>query len=190
MKMNLGENMYIFLASNRHNEIADNLVISAHGGIRKKNSPQFTVPNNFVLQFYSDHGKVTDDFGLHNFANGGRNSQMRGLLGPNNQCYDYDLSKYQGRHNNANESYESIMSNQKLPEERRRGQFHQLNNVRDILDQGMQFPEVKKYTDFDVLTIRNRFGSGGVKLSEALRMLVDRNLYYRVVHCYFCRSFY
>ena len=183
MKIEVGDNMYLFLCSGKEDEYAEQLVISAHGGIRKTRSPTFTIPYG-VLQFYSDHGVVTDDFGLQNFAIGGKNGQKRDTLQFGDTCYNYDLSKYQGRHNKANETYESILKNQRYVHELRMNQQYAISNV-----EGYRIPPGTAATNFDVLTIRNRFFHKSMNLKRALDE-VGRIHQYQNIQCYFCRSFY
>ena len=156
------------------------LVISAHGGIKKNNSPTFFTKWG-TLHFYSVHGKVTDDLGIRNFCSGGKEDQRTESLGPNSRCYNYDLSKYQGRHNKAGETYESIEKDQDYTDI-----FNQM-----LLEAGDKAPAGSKMMmNFDVLTIRNRWNTGGnVVLSAALEA-VGKLHQYTDVHCYFCRSFY
>lgn len=160
---------------------APSLVISAHGGITKKNSPTFNTKWG-TLHFYSEHGEVTDDLGIRNFCTGGKESQRttgKGLP-PTSLCFDYDLSKYQGSHNKAGETYGSIEEAQSYVDS-----FNQL-----LIEAGDRAPKGSKMmVDFDVLTIRNRWNNKNVTLSQALAAVGALNKY-DDVHCYFCRSFY
>lgn len=154
------------------------LVISAHGGIENK-SPTFHIKWG-KLHFYSAHGHVTDDLGIKNFCLGGRETQRAESLSAPAQCFDYDLSKYQGKHNTAGESYDSIESAQDYVDD-----YNQM-----LVEAGDRAPlGAKPMVDFDVLTIRNRWNNKNVTLSSALKA-VGKLHRYSDVHCYFCRSFY
>ncbi len=174
----IGDTMYLFRMPG--NPDCDTLVISAHGGIKSKNSPTFQVPEGTTLQYYSEHGVVTDDLGIRNFATGGKQNQRTDAISGPARSYNYDLSKYQGKHNKAGETYESIESAQDYVT-----QFREIAQA--ARSQGVAVPYSP--TDFDVLTIRNRWWISGMTLSAALTA-VAKTKTYSIVHCYFCRSFY
>lgn len=169
----------MFLIKKSATAYALSLVISAHGGIKKNNSPQFHTKWG-TLHFYSVHGTVTNDKGIRNFCYGGPETQRTESLVATSQCYDYDLSKYQGSHNKSGETYESIEKVQDYTDK-----FNQM-----LLEAGDRAPlNSKIMVDFDVLTIRNRWNNKNVILSAALEAVgkLDK---YAEVHCYFCRSYY
>jgi hypothetical protein len=158
---------------------APSLVISAHGGIKENGAPTFHTKWG-TLHFYSVHGQATDDLGIRNFCSGGKDNQRTESIVATSNCYDYDLSKYQGKHNNVGESYESIEGSQNYVDD-----FNEL-----LLQAGDRAPKgSKQMVDFDVLTIRNRWYNKNVTLSQALSAIGKLNQY-ADVHCYFCRSFY
>jgi hypothetical protein len=168
-----GGQMYLF--RNSEFAYARRLVISAHGGIRKTLSPTFRVLTE-TLVFYSDHGVATDDFGLANFATGGKAGQKKQTINPGQVCYDYELSKYQGKHNKAGETYDSIDKNQKY--------------AKEMVGFSKGMKSQYTFEEYDVLTIRNRHLNGpGVTLKKALDTIRMYNNY-QEIHCYFCRSFY
>ncbi|MDF9799877.1 hypothetical protein OKW21_005140 [Catalinimonas alkaloidigena] len=176
------DNMYLFLGSGDESVYATSLVISAHGGIRKTRSPEFTVPYG-ALQFYSEHGDATYDEGIDTFIGGGNINKKQELITQGKKCYNYDLTKYQGKHNKANETYESIQTYQETAK-------NIVKAKEAILSSGKNVPGAyANYTNFDVLTIRNRRFQAGVNLENALQAvgLVHK---YTIIHCYFCRSFY
>jgi hypothetical protein len=176
-KVDIDGKMYLIKKS--QNSYAPSLVISAHGGIKQNGSPTFHTRWG-TLHFYSVHGQVTNDLGIRNFCTGGKESQRTESLAATAKCFDYDLSKYQGKHNKAGETYESIEADQDYVD-----QFNAL-----LVEAGDRAPAGSKMmVDFDVLTIRNRWNSRNVTLSAALSAVGGLNQY-SDVHCYFCRSFY
>lgn len=176
----IGSKMY--LITKTAGAYADNLVISAHGGIDKNKPPVFSVKSS-RLYFYSIHGQATSDLGISNFIYGGRITQRAEIIEPGGNCFDYSLSKYQGMHAGKKgkpaETYESIEKSQNYVDE-----YNQL-----LVEAGDQAPVGSiPAKDFDVLTIRNRWWSSDVTLKNTLEA-VSRIRVYPVVHCYFCRSF-
>lgn len=167
--------MYLFTRA--PGQYADTLVISAHGGIELRLQPKFTISSG-TLHFYSHHGETTDDLGIRNFIHGGKASQRVESLSAGDACYDYYLSKYQGRHGNPDETYESIEAAQRYVDEHNA-------MLRAAGDRAPK--DAVSATPFDVLTIRNRLWSQNVQLSTALKE-VQKVHAYRDIHCYFCRS--
>jgi hypothetical protein len=163
----IGEKMLLFQATK--NKFADNLVISAHGGIAKK--AKADCRNTFYgarLNFYVEHGIALYDDGLSMFYNPAvYTPKIKTITYPNNLYYNYDLSKYQGRHNNEGETY-------------------------DRIEKGVEYSKkaFKEAEVYDVLTMRNRYFMGkNVTLKDALENIFKLHPY-RQVHCSFCRSFY
>jgi hypothetical protein len=192
MQEDIGQNLYLFRAD--PNAYADELVISAHGGISKSNPRTFTVQWGRLI-FYSAHGTVTDDYGIAKFVFGGPTQQQSQILNLNDTCYDYELSKYQGKHasntdGTQREPYSLIAERQAYVAE---------YNQR-LTEAGPSAPPGSQAaTPFDVLTVRSRNDFAGarrvtgtntsVRLSAALEAVGQRHQY-TTVHCYFCRSTY
>lgn len=178
-------NMYLFLGSGNAGVFADSLVISAHGGIRKTRSPTFRIQYG-QLQFYSEHGEPATDFGIEDFKRGdGRTANRKTKpLNIGEECWNYDLSKYQGKkHNKAGEDYDSIEAAQASTNTI-------VNQREEARKQGKKIPGIyESYKNFDVLTIRNKYLEPGVNLQQALHE-VGKIHKYNLIHCYFCRSFY
>lgn len=176
----IGKKMY--LLTRQAGQYANMLVISAHGGISEKKQPTFN--NKYgTLHFYSVHGHVTDDLGIRNFIFGGKASQLVESIVADRPCFDYSLSKYQGKHagtpGKPAETYESIEEAQDYVDD-----YNQM-----LLDAGDRAPRgARPAVDFDVLTIRNRWWSGDVTLKTALEAVAQVNRY-PDIHCYFCRSY-
>jgi hypothetical protein len=173
MPAELGQQLYLF--QTYPNAPVSQLVISAHGGIGRFAQRTFTVPDGVTLHFYSDHGEVTDDFGVHAFGVGGHPKQLKETITGGNPCYDYELTKYQTK---KGESYDDIISAQQY--------VHEFNEM--LAEAGSHAPSGSVPAQpFDVLTVRNRPAQlSTIRLSAVLAALPAG---YTVVHCYFCRSF-
>src|SRR5262249_15931949 len=131
----------------------------------------------------SVHGNVTNDLGIRNFVFGGKATQRTQSLAAGIMCYNYSLSKYQWKHagkpGKPAETYGSIQEAQDYVDK-----FNEM-----LLSPGDKAPPgVQAAVDFDVLTIRDRWWSGDVTLSAALKA-VGQVHDYTDIHCYFCRSF-
>jgi hypothetical protein len=173
----LGSNLYLFLAA--IGEYRDALVISAHGGY-DGGSGTFDPPAGSSLHFYVPHGSVQSDFGIGRFKNG---VPVFETLEKGQNCHNYALSKYQGRHGGTAgkpaETYESIEGNIAAIED---------EIARQKKYQGRPgYRNDKVIHTFDVLTIRNRAFSGDVSLHKALKAALATHQY-KDVHCFFCRS--
>ena len=109
MKTEVGRNIYLFHADK--DVYNDECIISCHGG--KVGATKFRP--GATLQFYSDHGSTVRAVPLADFlswVNRGPStdpdpSKAR-VCDKGQECYDYDLSKFQGRHGNNVESYMDI----------------------------------------------------------------------------------
>jgi hypothetical protein len=186
-RVSIGQEIYLFL--HRAGAYAPKLIISAHGGIRRQNSPQFVVPAGVKLYFYSQHGDTAKASSLSSAM---LNGQHTDTVAAPQRCFNYNLTKFQGEHQEANatatrgETYASIQQLQDGKDDRQK-------MVADLLSAGLPVPMADAYAgglkDFDILTIRNRFWtSTGVTLENAISAV--RKLHaYRDIHCSFCRSY-
>jgi hypothetical protein len=183
LKLEIGNELYLFRIDPK--DFVKQLVISAHGGY-DDSTPHFSVPAypGFQgLRFYTTHGTVQMDMGIGGFAAGDR--AVTDDIGPGANCWDYALSKYQGRHSSGAETYDSIGRDLEATVEKlwkyARGMASSSPGIRKVYQQkGM--PQI-----FDVLTIRNRFWMGDLSLSKVLKRVMKVHAYQQV-HCYFCRS--
>jgi len=98
--MAIGRHLYLFTAK----VPTDECLISAHGGGLSGNV-MFSVPSGVSVHFYVPHGFTLQDPGIALAA--ARRQPTETVVGPG-QCHDYELSKFQGRHGNNAETYESI----------------------------------------------------------------------------------
>ena len=183
----VGDRLYLFTdgSSNR----AESLVISAHGayvpgrnrGLAEGNG-WFEVPRWTTLDFYVVHGKTLEDPSIGNITR----YTPKESCGPGSIVRNYRLFKYQGRHGNYAESYQSIRArideNRALAEVRDRERERATPQQRDS---GLLEPIER----FDALTIRNRPTSLlGLTLRDVLDQLATLGHRYPRVRCSFCRS--
>jgi hypothetical protein len=182
----LGSDIYLFLSS--PGVFRDDLVISAHGGYDAKKLPTFAVPlmengqgsqSDCGLFFYVEHGSLQTDFGLGGFA--GEERKWVQHLQPGASSYNYALSKYQGKHNKAGESYGTIMRDIDAAIEA------QTKYASGMIKAPKVYASKTRPRLFDVATIRNRFNGGDVMLRALLTRVLNVNDYPRI-HCYFCRG--
>lgn len=176
--MLVGTTMYLFKKD--PGRFTRQLVISAHGGIDRRATPDKPLPFG-TLHWYSKHGDPTSDLGLSKFVWGNRSQRVLPSTRKGQLYYDYALSKYQGRHGNPNETYDKIQRILDAIDTNRR-------TWKEASHENRQRYKMSEPIQFDVLTIRNRFLMRDVTLSAALRALADINEYEHI-HCYFCRSF-
>lgn len=180
----LGSNFYLFTADDA-GKGCDTLVITAHGGIWRGSSRTIHYAHG-DLHYYSKHGVTTDDNGLERFKVDSFNESQRvETVIKHAKTYNYGLSKYQGRHGNENETYESIMRDSLatfVPKK---------INAIGVGAQGFERYNTSSGT-FDILTVRNRYKglTTGVNLQRVFEELHNRSYLYKSIHCYFCRSFY
>jgi len=162
----------------------DDVVITAHGGYYPTTA-HFDVPAlpSFEgLFFYVPHGTVQTDFGIGGFA-GVERKVVDPIAAPGTDCWDYLLSKYQGRHSNNAETYDSIERDMNATTEAVRKHAKGLSNLKTrAVYEKKSAPRI-----FDVVTIRNRVLSGDQNLRSVLTRVMQVNVYRRI-HCYFCRS--
>jgi hypothetical protein len=188
---------------------ATRVLITAHGGIDKKKQPKFTLPSGVSVRFFTIHGTVLPDPGVNTVLEGAK--LVEEITG--GSCFNYELSKYQGRHGGSNgkpaETYESIAKSQanfaKLE-----GSFK--SNVDPVVNKAtyegvdslskaergwwkMACRRMEEYgqlykDDCDVVTIRNRvFSIGEITLKDVIKATRDVNPGYDTYECSFCRSY-
>ena len=178
--MAIGRHLYLFTAK----VPTDECLITAHGGAFSGNK-MFDVPPGVKLNFYVPHGFTLQDPGLALVYSRPAPSEM--VVGPA-QCHEYDLSKYQGRHGNNSESYDDISSavhNESMNLVRRR---RAVADARPGIKRQIAQDQLSQVRPFNVVTIRNRFGSSGVHLSDVITQVRQVVPMIRVFHCSFCRS--
>jgi hypothetical protein len=180
----IGDDLYLF----RSRIPSEECLISAHGGTAGGNA-LFDVPAGVTVNFYTFHGFSLMDPGLALART--RPKPKEQIAGPG-KSHDYFLSKYQGRHGGANETYDDIDGAIRAEAKRTldvRGKLRQLKGA------GVTGPKlamaqgnVDAAHPFSVVTIRNRFFSGAVRLSDVVRQVRVVAPELRVFHCSFCRT--
>jgi hypothetical protein len=158
-------------------------LISAHGGY-KKSTKTFNLKAGLTVKFYGVHNKVLGDPGLGvmeknpKVVNSHPNPDGEAVL-------DYILSKYQGTHSSANETYDKIAAT--LASE-----THQMKIYLKNKDYVEKHPAIKAIYEalkaVHVITIRNRFMHANVNLSTVIEEITKFDSTIKTFHCSFCRS--
>jgi hypothetical protein len=163
----------------------DRLIITAHGGhALLSGTNKFTVPRGLTLKFYSDDTKSVIDPGFNQFYQ--YEAVPREVIDQGNSCYDYILTKYQGRHGSKDETYQSIARTIDGNVQGRRN--YQLMAQRQPQNSSKYLAKSMSYPTPAVLTVRNRWFKGDATLSMALDAALSVARGIAVVECLFCRS--
>jgi hypothetical protein len=180
----IGDDLYLFRSPVPSREC----LISAHGGTKGGNE-LFQVPDRVTVQFYTYHGFSLIDPGLALAA--ARPAPKEVIEGPG-MCHEYLLSKYQGRHGGGKESYDDVERAVKSEADRLLGARSKL---RALEAQGasptklaMAQSNVATSHPFNVVTIRNRFFSGTMRLSTLIQQVRLVAPEIQLFHCSFCRT--
>ncbi len=168
-------------------ESTNRVIISAHGGhavLSKTN--QFEVPTDVVLRFYSDDTKSVIDPGFNDFYRG--EAAPKEIITEGDMCFDYLLTKYQGRHGNKSETYESITTviNETVAAKQQLlggAQKLEAGARKDKLLQGASREKVAA-----VVTVRNRWFKGEATLSMVVHAVKKHTPAITIFDCLFCRS--
>ena len=182
----VGDKIYMMIPKDPPSRV----IITAHGGhtvVTKTNT--FEVPEGLVLRFYSDDGASVLDPGFSRFFS--RVSVPKEIISEREICFDYILSKYQGRHGNKNETYASLGND--IDDMYAMAKVHadgietfadfwpeRADDSRAIHAQAKNVPAI--------LTVRNRWFKGDMTLSLALACIQSAAPSVRIVDCLFCRS--
>lgn len=172
-------------------------VISAHGGQTIINS-RFEV-KGVTLRFYCPHGYALTDPGLEAVIT---QSVRHCQEVKDGKVQDYVLSKYQGKHNKAGETYQKIGG---LAETLEKGSSDLMDATLDFLGKYAEETNEKRKAKFleivdrniaqleskgrwmDIITLRNRRMRFDLNLSEVIKKLNASGYGYTTVHCSFCR---
>jgi hypothetical protein len=180
----IGDDLYLF----RSPIPSEECLISAHGGTAGGNA-LFDVPATVTVNFYTFHGFSLIDPGLALAK--ARPDPKEQIIGPA-KSHDYFLSKYQGRHGGANETYGDIEGAVRAEATRTLDARGKLRHVASTGARGTKLAMAQSNVDasrpFSVVTIRNRFFSGAVRLSDVVRQVRVVAPEIRVFHCSFCRT--
>lgn len=188
VKIAIGKNLYLHRGDAGPSEF---LLITAHGATKMSTFP---VPNWTRLHFYAPRGNYLimpqAKFQLGSMV---EEEIDGGAISPN-----YSLSKYQGRHGSANETYDSLGA----MIDRTRAAIAAGRPVMPPIPHGApaqmvqnaeaglraQIAEYENLLPFDFLTIRNRGVFDGTDLNTALQELDDAGHRYPYIFCSFCRG--
>lgn len=182
---NLNDRIYLFKP---HSE-SNTCIISAHGGRQAKNGGTFRVPSDTILRFYAEDTFCVLDPGFSDFYK--KEAVPREILSEGDLCHDYCLTKYQGRHNSADESYSLIAGTISKAFESRELATTQLQaasaknapaKIRKILGE-----VVARNRTPAVVTIRNRMLKADMTLSEVISLVRATSPEIMLFDCSFCR---
>jgi hypothetical protein len=182
----IGSKLYLFESTLKSNEC----LISAHGGFHKENRT-FVVPTGATLNFYVPHGFSLTDPGM-TLMRAQLNGQQSHRYTAGTECVDYVLEKYQGSHNTAGETYESIARFIQETQVQYALQSTKLNGMAVNGAKPWQISAAQQSLDLlnamSVVTIRNRFFSAEVTLSYVIDKVREARPEIDTFHCSFCRS--
>ena len=181
----LGDRLYIFESSTTSHRC----LITAHGGYWA-GTKKFTVPNGVTLHFYAPHGNVLSDPGISFLYNQPDMKPTETITG-GHPCYNYILSKYQGRHGSQKETYEAIAGSVTGVDTRLQNYQSDLNKALDKGNErvvGVLLKGAAGLRNAHVVTIRHR----RLRTDVNLKYVIDkvRESYPEVTefHCSHCRS--
>lgn len=186
----IGSNLYLFSTT----QSASECLISAHGGYDKENVT-FKVPAGVTIHFYAPHKHVLQDPGVKMMAQDLSSFAVE-TCKPGQDCVNYTLTKYQGRHNTAGETYDSIESTIRDFERRFLETQDKMAKMGDVdkLTKGqlaryqMLGGSLANLKALNVATIRNRWYHAGVTLKYVVAEVTKAAKGISVFHCSFCRS--
>ena len=201
MPIEVGKSVYVWTPGGKKPAAGTRqCLISAHG-LQAKSNTAFAIPD-ITLVFYGPHGYVLSDPGVGNVGRG--MTKWNEKVAPGAGKQDYELTKYQGKHSKAGETYGVIQApvsaaslqapilaeKDKVPDFNwigdplKRAQTRS-DRLREIDD---RIAGVREF-DMDVVTIRNRdFYASMVTLFQLLALLKANGFKYTAAHCSFCRG--
>lgn len=178
----VGSHFYLFKSSTN----AEDCLISAHGGY-EKNVGMFT-PEGYKILFYGEHDKYLADPGLSLMSNRSLTVYEEIPTPQAPTSLNYILSKYQGRHSDSGETYESI-------EQKITGEDMQIAKLRERIasakdDKGRERAQdqLQYFKSMNVLTIRNRWWRSDLSLESAVEEAKKAMPSLIRFHYSFCRS--
>ena len=180
---------YVYLFKSSTNTV--DCVITAHGGFMFENRA-FKVPGGVTLNFFAEHGNTLTDPGMGTLMSSLGTAKPAEVLTAGKDCRNYLLSKYQGRHGSADETYESIMRN---IEDADKARLTTANMVKSQAQGGNDKAVRKLLEGFvkkrgaSVVTIRNRWDVlAGVPLADVIKDVRKVAPSISTFFCSFCRS--
>ncbi len=185
---NVNDRLYLFKP---HGD-STTCIISAHGGRATKNAGTFRLPADTIVRFYSEDTFSVLDPGFAEFYQ--NEAVPREILSEGDECFDYCLTKYQGRHNsaNVNESYSLIAQTISRAFNSREIASSQLEkavkaNASDRIKKILGTAVARNKTPA-VVTIRNRILHTDLTLSKVIAMVKTAAPEIVLFDCSFCRS--
>ena len=181
----LGDRLYIFESS----LTTHRCMITAHGGYWM-GTGKFTIPQGITIYLYAPHGTVLSDPGI-DFLTNEKGNEPIDILQGGSQCWNYILSKYQGRHGSQKETYQSIASHVKKNDDIISGFNESINTA---LDKGNEVAANKminyaiKNRGAHVVTIRHRRFKADVNLKHVIDKVTAAYPDVTEFHCSHCRS--
>jgi hypothetical protein len=183
--LSLDHRLYLLLPKLPTNRV----IISAHGGRELTNANSFTVPSDTILRFYSEDMNTVLDPKITEFYR--KEAAPKEILSDGERCFDYILTKYQGKDNNKmGETYESIANLIN----------GELKHMQTSLDQAAaagakgnakakaKLQQMARNVKMAaVLTIRNRMFRANVSLSEVIGLVRTAVPQIQLFDCLFCR---
>ncbi|MEZ5666478.1 MAG: hypothetical protein R3F55_03405 [Alphaproteobacteria bacterium] len=179
----IGSHFYLFKSSTNK----EDCLISAHGGY-DRNVTMFE-PKGCTLFFYGEHGNVLSDPGLALMALKGLKVVEQIPDAKNKKALNYILSKYQGRHSKANETYEKIIGRIESEDTQIAKLLDRIANAASEFQRSNAQTQLAYYKSMNVLTIRNRWWRSDLSLESAVTAAKKALPSLTRFHCSFCRSF-
>ncbi len=182
----LGDMLYLFESSTTTHRC----LITAHGGYWF-GTRRFTVPRGVTISLYAPHGTALIDPGI-DFLKADAVVQPEEVIRGGAKCYDYQLSKFQGRHGSQNETYQAINRSVTTGDQDVGALQRDANLALDRGDEGtlnQLLVMASTNRNAHVVTVRNRwFNKLGVSLTHVISKV--RKSYPEVTefHCSHCRS--
>jgi hypothetical protein len=176
----IGSKLYLFKSKSNSTDC----LISAHGGYYKE-SRTFQVPNGVTLYFYGEHKKVLSDPGIKLADTKAKYVER---VGEGQKCVNYILSKYQGKHNKAGETYEKIADRIAFQDKSLGDIFKMITTTQNekLATKGLGM--ILDSQSMSVVTIRNRWFASDVNLLEVISAVRKVLPGIKNFHCSFCRS--
>lgn len=179
-KQAVGAQLYVF-SNNNGNQHHGNCMITAHGEQLLSGNTfgrKFTVPAALELSFFAPHGStLTTTF--YNVGRGvNRNNGIVETINGGEQCYDYNLTKFEGYHCKGVTGFATM---DKLIDRCYHGQ-------RGLSYDDLETLVADQTVDVDVVTVRNRYWSSDLTLSSLINQLTSAGYNYNEVFCSFCRG--
>jgi hypothetical protein len=183
---NVSDRLYLF----KPHDDTRTCIISAHGGRATRNASTFRVPPDTILRFYAEDTFSVLDPGFSEFYT--KEAVPREILSEGDECFDYCLTKYQGRHNSANETYSSIAQTISAAFKSREIGEAQLKsaiakNAPEKTKRALGAVVARNKTPA-VVTVRNRTFRAELTLSEVIAMVKTAAPEMTLFDCSFCRS--